>query len=306
MKRDHTNLKKTGRSYLARNYDGYLMMAPYLLLFFVFVMLPVLLAIVLSFTNYNVFQKPHFVGFANYYQLFFQDDVFTTTLQNTFLFSLIVGPLSYLLSLFFAWVINELSNPWRTLMTVLFYAPSLSGGAYAVWLIIFDGDNYGYLNSFLMRMGFIQEPIQWTTDPTYMMTVVIIIQLWMSMSTSFLVLRAGFNTIDRQYYEAANVDGIRNRWQELWYVTLPIMAPHLMLSAVLAITATFGSYQIAAIMTGFPSTNYATDTIMSHLQDYALIRNERGYAAAIATVLFVFSLLVNKLAQKAIGSIGKE
>lgn len=293
------------RRYMRRNGSGYLMMTPYLLIFAVFTVWPVLLSLLLSFTTYNVFEAPRFLGFDNYVDLFFRDQVFLTALQNTFLISLIVGPVGYLLSLFLAWMVNEYKNPWKTLLTVVFYAPTLSNAVFTIWLIVFDGDIYGYLNSFLLGLGFITEPIQWRTDPTYMMAVVIVVQLWVSLGTSFLTLRAGFNTVDRQYYEAAALDGVRNRFQELWYVTLPMMAPHLMLSAVLSITATFTTANVATVMTGFPSVNYATHTVMHHLQDYATIRYERGYASAIATVLFLMSLLMNKLAQKVIGRLGK-
>lgn len=291
--------------YLKRNGTGYLLMLPYLAVFAVFTVWPVVMSLVLSFTSYNVFEAPRFLGFDNYIDLFFRDTVFLTALQNTFLISLIVGPVGYLLSLFLAWMVNEYRNPWKTILTVIFYAPTLSNAVFTIWLIVFDGDIYGYLNSFLLNLGFITEPIQWRTDPTYMMAVVIVVQLWVSLGTSFLTLRAGFNTVDRQYYEAGAIDGIKNRFQELWYITLPMMAPHLMLSAVLSITATFTTANVATVMTGFPSVNYATHTVMHHLQDYATIRYERGYASAIATVLFLMSLLMNKLAQKAIDRIGK-
>ena len=291
--------------YLKRNGTGYLLMLPYLAVFAVFTVWPVVMSLVLSFTSYNVFEAPRFLGFDNYIDLFFRDTVFLTALQNTFIISLIVGPVGYLLSLFLAWMVNEYRNPWKTILTVIFYAPTLSNAVFTIWLIVFDGDIYGYLNSFLLNLGFITEPIQWRTDPTYMMAVVIVVQLWVSLGTSFLTLRAGFNTVDRQYYEAGAIDGIKNRFQELWYITLPMMAPHLMLSAVLSITATFTTANVATVMTGFPSVNYATHTVMHHLQDYATIRYERGYASAIATVLFLMSLLMNKLAQKAIGRIGK-
>ena len=291
--------------YLKRNGTGYLLMLPYLAVFAVFTVWPVVMSLVLSFTSYNVFEAPRFLGFDNYIDLFFRDTVFLTALQNTFLISLIVGPVGYLLSLFLAWMVNEYRNPWKTILTVIFYAPTLSNAVFTIWLIVFDGDIYGYLNSFLLNLGFITEPIQWRTDPTYMMAVVIVVQLWVSLGTSFLTLRAGFNTVDRQYYEAGAIDGIKNRFQELWYITLPMMAPHLMLSAVLSITATLTTANEATVMTAFTSDNYATHTVMHHLQDYATIRYERGYASAIATVLFLMSLLMNKLAQKAIGRIGK-
>ena len=293
------------QSYLRKNYQGYLLMLPYLAVFFLFTVWPVIMSIFYSFTSYNVFESPKFLGFENYVNLFFNDSVFLIAAQNTFQIAIIVGPVSYLLSLFLAWMVNEFKNPWKTILTVVFYAPTLSNAVFTIWLIVFDGDIYGYLNSFLLEFGFINDPIQWRSDPQYMMMVVIIVQLWVSLGTSFLTLRAGFNTVDRQYYEAASLDGIKNRFQELWFVTLPMMAPHLMLSAVLSITAAFTVSNVATVMTGFPYVNYATHTIMHHLQDYGTIRYQRGYASAIATVLFLFSLFANKLAQKIIGRIGK-
>lgn len=298
-------MTKIKRSCFKKDYQGYLMMLPYLAVFTLFTIWPVIMSLGLSFTTYNVFEMPRFLGFDNYVKLFFNDSVFLTAMQNTFLLAIIVGPLSYLLSLFLAWMVNEFKNPWKTILTVIFYMPTLSNSVFTIWLIIFDGDIYGYLNSFLIRTGIMNEPIQWTRDPKYMMLVVVIVQLWVSIGTSFLTLRAGFNTVDRQYYEAGSIDGIKNRFQELWFITLPMMAPHLMLSAVLAITATFSTAAVATTMTGFPSVNYATHTIMHHLQDYGTIRYERGYASAIATVLFLFSLGANKLAQMLISRVGK-
>lgn len=292
-------------SYIKKNYHGYLLMLPYLLIFFIFTVWPIISAMGLSFTSYNVFETPKFLGFDNYVQLFFKDDVFLIAMKNTILLAIVVGPISYLLSLFLAWCVNEFGNPWKTILTVVFYLPTLSQATFTIWLIVFDGDIYGYLNSLLIKAGFMSEPIQWLRDPKYMMTVVIIVQLWVSLGTSFLTLRAGFNTVDRQYYEAGSIDGIKNRFQELWFITLPMMVPHLLLSAILAITNVFTTATVATAMTGFPSVNYATHTIMHHLQDFAYIRYERGYACAIATILFLFSLAANKLSQKAINRVGK-
>ena len=290
---------------IRKNKTLYLFMLPFMLVFFIFTVWPVVFSFLLSFTSFNVFETPRFVGWDNYTRLFVGDEVFGIALNNTFVFAVVTGPVSYVLSLFFAWVINDLPKRIRSLMTLVFYIPSISGNIFAIWLIVFDGDIYGYLNSFLMRAGFIDDPIQWLKDPRFMMLVVIIVQLWISLGVSFLAMRAGFNTIDRQYYEAAAIDGIRNRYQELWHITLPMMKPHLMLSAVLSITAAFGSFQVASTMTGFPSVNYATHTIMHHMIDYGYLRFERGYAAAIATLLFAVSFLTNQLFQKLLGKVGK-
>ncbi len=284
---------------------AYTMCLPFMLIFLTFTIFPVIASVVLSFTRFNVLNAPVFIGFTNYTNLFFTDEIFTTAVQNTLVLALITGPLGYFLCFFLAWIIHDLPHRMRSLLTLVFYVPSIAGNVFAVWLIIFDGDIYGYLNSALLTLGFIKEPIQWLTDPRYMMAVVVIVQLWMSMGTSFLTMRAGFNTIGVQYYEAAAVDGIRNRWQELWFVTIPIMVPHLMLSAILSITATFSAYNVATVMTGFPSTNYATHTIMHHMIDYAYIRFDRGYACAIATILFLSCYALNLGIQKALRKVGR-
>ncbi len=285
--------------------QAYLLMLPFLVCFIMFTVWPVVYSLAMSFTNYNLFQRPEFVGFYNYYKLFFQDDIFLQSFQNTLLFGVITGPVGYVMCFFFAWVINELEPKYRSLMTLVFYAPSIAGNVFVIWLVIFNGDSYGYLNSLLSYLGVISSPIQWLSDPAYMMTAVIIVQLWISLGTSFLTLRAGFNTVDTTYYEAAAIDGIKNRWQELWYVTLPMMVPHLTLSAVLSITGAFASGNVAQVLTGFPSTNYATHMMIHHLLDYGTIRQERGYAAAIATVIFLLSVVFNKLFQKLLGRVGK-
>ncbi len=285
--------------------QAYLLMLPFLVLFCIFTVWPVIYSFFISLTDYNMFQKPNFVGIYNYYKLLFQDDIFIQSFQNTIKFAVIVGPVSYVMCFFFAWLINELPSKVRPLMTLVFYAPSIAGNVYLIWQIIFNGSSYGYLNSLLMSLGFISSPVQWLNDPTYMMGCVIIVQLWISLGTSFLTLRAGFATVDRTYYEAAAIDGVKNRWQELWYVTLPMMIPHLALSAVLSITATFAASDVAIVLTGFPSTNYATHMMIHHLRDYGIIRQERGYAAAIAVVIFVLSVTINKIVQKALGKVGR-
>lgn len=284
---------------------SYSMMLPFMLVFLTFTVFPVIASVVLGFTRFNVFSAPTFIGLTNYTNLFFTDEIFSTAVRNTLILALLTGPTGYFLCFFFAWAINDLPHRARSLLTLVFYAPSIVGNAFAVWLLIFDGDIYGYLNSLLMRLGAISEPIQWLTDPKYMMAVVVVVQLWLSMGTSFLTMRAGFNTVDRQYYEAAAVDGVRDRWQELWFVTIPIMVPHLMLSAVLSITSAFGAYNVATVMTGFPSTNYATHTIVHHMVDYAYIRFDRGYACAIATVLFAGCWLLNFVIGRALRKVGQ-
>lgn len=267
------------------------MMAPWLILFLVFTIIPVLAAMVLSFTSFNMLQMPKFVGIGNYLRLLLDDDVFVIALKNTLLFAVITGPIGYLMSFVFAWGINELNPRARTLLTLAFYSPTLCGNVYFIWKFIFDGDSYGLLNSTLMRFGLIKEPVAWLLDPTYNVNIMIVVILWMSAGTGFLTFIAGLQSMDRELYEAGALDGIRNRFQELWYITLPQMKPQLLLGAVFSISGAFSIGAQNAALTGFPSTDYSTHTILLHIQDYGYTRYEMGYASAITVVLFIMMLL---------------
>ncbi|MBD3919905.1 sugar ABC transporter permease [Paenibacillus sp. PR3] len=290
---------------LIKNKHYYILMSPYMLIFFAFTVIPVIISITLSFFYFNMLEFPRFIGWQNYSRLFLNDDVFMIAVKNTFLFAVISGPISYIACFLFAWIINELSPKVRAIMTLVFYAPSISGNVFFIWLIVFSGDRYGYLNGFLIKWGFILEPIQWLTNEKYILPIIMIVQLWLSLGTSFLAFIAGLQTIDKSLIEAGAIDGIRNRWQELWFITLPSMRPQLMFGAVMQITGSFAVADISIALAGFPSVNYAGHTIVTHLMDYGTIRFEMGYASAIATVLFVIMLGTNMLTQKLLRRVGE-
>lgn len=281
---------------------AYLMVAPFFILFFLFTIIPVVLSFLLSFTTFNLLEWPEFIFMDNYIRLFLDDEIFLIAIKNTLVFAAVTGPASYLLSLFFAWFINELRPKIRALVTLMFYAPSISGSVYLIWTVFFSSDQYGFANAWLMKLGMINKPVLWFQDEKYIFPLIIAVALWTSLGTSFLTLVAGFQVVDRTLYEAGAVDGIKNRWQELWFITLPTMRPQLMLSAILAITGSFGFGGVITALVGFPSPNYCAWTIVHHLEDYGGSRFEMGYASAIATVLFLMmigcNLLVNKLLRK--------
>lgn len=283
---------------------AYVLLAPFMIIFFMFTVFPVLMSIVLSFTQYNILEEPVFVGFKNYRDLFVNDDEFAIALRNTVVFALITGPVGYILSFFAAWIINEFRPVVRAILTFIFYVPTISGTVYTIWAIIFSGDMYGYANSFLMKLGIIDNPIEWFSTDIYILPLIIIVQLWMSMGSGFLVMRAGTASVDQQYYEAAAIDGVKNRFQEVFYITIPMMAPHLMTAAVLQITGMFANVGASIALAGFPSTNYAGHLIMTHLMDYSNYRVERGYASAISVVLFLLMIGINSLAVKALRKVG--
>ncbi|WP_183604671.1 carbohydrate ABC transporter permease [Paenibacillus phyllosphaerae] len=283
---------------------SYILMAPYMLLFAAFTILPVIMSIVISFTYFNLLEFPRFIGWQNYSRLFLEDDVFLTAIKNTLLFAAITGPVSYIACFVFAWIINELGPKLRAIMTLIFYAPSISGNVYFIWQIIFSGDRYGIANGFLIKLGIILEPIQWLKTEQYILPILILVQLWLSLGTGFLAFIAGLQTVDRTLYEAGAVDGVRNRWQELWFITLPSMRPQLMFGAVIQLTTSLAVADVSINLAGFPSVNYAAQTIVTHLIDFGTIRFEMGYASAIATVLFVIMLGTNLVIQRLLRKVG--
>lgn len=295
------NIFKTIR----KNKFCYLYLAPFFILFGIFVIAPVVMAIILSFTSYNLTQPPQFVGIANYTALFFSDTVFTKATVNTLTMAIVVGPFSYIGALILAWALNELSPKLRTALVFFIYAPSISGNAFIIWQLLFSGDQFGYINSLLLNWGLISEPIYFLFDTKYMMTVVIIVTMWMSMGTQFLSFVAGLQGLDHALFEAGCIDGIRNRWQELWFITLPQLKPQLMFGAVMSITGAFTVGKVGAMLCGNPSTEYAVHTLVNHMTDYATVKYEFGYACAIATLLFLAMIVCNELIKLLLKNVGR-
>ena len=294
------NLKKARRrAIMQEQLPSYIMLAPFFIFFLLFLVLPILSSMVLSFTNFDMINSPSFAGLGNYLRMFLDDDMFPVVFKNTLLFAIICGPAGFLLSFVLAWFINEFSPIVRTLLSFMFYAPALVGNAYFIWTVAFSSDSYGYVNSALLSLGLITEPVTWLSTAEYIKPIVIVVQLWSSMGVSFLSNISGLQNVNQELYEAGSIDGIRNRWQELWYITLPTMKHMLLFSAVMQISSAFSISAIAIQLAGFPSVGYAADTIVSHMRDLGTVRYELGYASAVAVVLFlmmiVFRLIVGKL-----------
>ena len=290
---------------IKRNKASYMLLAPYFIMFFFFTVLPVVMSVSFSFTYYNMLEMPEFIGWKNYIKLFLEDDIFLKALKNTMILAVITGPVSYFLCLLFAWIINEFKGWLRAFLTLIFYAPSICGNAYVVWNLILSGDRYGYLNGILMKLGILDEAIIWMKTEKYVLPFLIVVQLWLSLGTGFLSFIAGLQTVDNSLYEAAALDGVKNRWQELWYVTLPAMKPQLMFGAVMQITQAFAIADVSIQLAGNPSVNYSGATVVTHLLDYGTVRFEMGYASAIATVLFLLMVGSNLLVQRLLRRVGE-
>lgn len=283
------NSKRVGRRSHS-NKNGYLFVLPYALLFVIFILAPVVIAVILSFTNFNTIQKPEYKGLLNYINLITSDDTFMKfVLPNTVKYTLIVGVGGYILSFLLAWALANMTKGPRTIFALILYSPSMTSGVAmsVLWKILFTGDQTGYINSWLMNLGIINEPIIWLSNAKFLLPIVIIIGLWSSMGVGFLAILAGLLNVDESLYEAAAIDGVKNRFQEMIYVTIPSMKPQMLFAAVMQIVGAFQNGQISTLLAGNPTPGYSAQLIVNHIEDYGFIRYEMGYAAAISVVLLL-------------------
>jgi multiple sugar transport system permease protein len=290
------------RNWLDWEGSAYAFISPYAVLFLIFIVIPVAAAILLSFTYFDTIQFPHFIGLRNYITLVTQDDVFMKyVLPNTIEFAVIVGPGGYALAFLLAWMLAQLPRLPRTVLALILYSPSMTSSVTmaVVWQTLFSGDQNGYLNSFLLNMGIIQEPVQWLQSPQFLMPIMIVVTLWSSMGVGFLAMLAGILDINPELYEAAAMDGMSSRWQEIFYVTIPSMKPQMLFGAVMAIVGTFQAGAIGVALSGAnPTPQYAGQLIVNHVEDYGFLRYEMGYAAAVSVVLLLMVLFFTRLANR--------
>lgn len=298
--------KNLFQKWLEKEGSAYGFLSMYALMFIIFIVVPVLVAILLSFTVFDTIQFPKFNGLSNYIVLLTQDDIFMKyVLPNTIKFSVIVGPGGYVVAFFLAWVLAQLPKVSRSILALILYSPSMTSGVTisAVWLTFFSGDQNGYFNSLLLGMSLIQEPVQWLKSPEYLMTIMIIVTLWGSMGVGFLAMLAGILEINPELYEAGSLDGISNRFQEIIYITIPSMKPQMLFGAVMAIVSTFQAGAIGVTLSGGnPTPQYAGQLIVNHIEDFGFLRYEMGYAAAVSVALLLMVLLFARLATKLFGS----
>lgn len=296
--------KKSFAYTLKSRWQLWVLAGPFLLLFFLMTVLPVLSSIVLSFTSFDMVSMPSFTGFANYIRMFLHDDIFPTVFKNTILLAILTGPAGFILSFVLAWFINEFKPLARTIFSFMFYAPSLAGGVF-IWQIAFSSDAYGYVNSLLLSFGIIQEPIAWLSSSSWIVPIVVMVQIWSGLGVSFLANLSGLQNVNNELYEAGALDGIRNRWQELWYITLPGMKHMLLFSAVMQIAGSFSISGIIQQLAGYPTVNYAADTIVSYLSDVGNVKYEMGYASALSVILFLMMIITRAVTNRLLNKTGR-
>lgn len=290
-------------SEIKRHKISYLFLAPFLLLFTFFIIVPIITSIALSFSYYNILESPRFIGFSNYKLLFVDDDIFMQAVGITLKFAFITGPVGYVMAFLLAWLISQIPIKYRFFYTLCFYTPSITSATAmsVVWLYMFAGDRKGLLNNWLIQIGLLDEPFLYLQDIRSIVPVIIIVSLWMSMGVGFLAFLAGLQNVPKDLYEAGAIDGIRNRWQQLFYITVPAVKPQLLFGAIMQVVSSLQVFDISVQLVGLPSPLYAGHTILTHLFDYAFIRFEMGYASAIAVVLFLLMMGLNRLIFNVLG-----
>lgn len=275
------------------------MVGPYFLMFAVFIVLPILIAVVLSFTYFDTINSPEFIGFDNYINIFTTDAEFSRyILPNTLKYAFIVGPIGFSLSFFMAWVLAQLPAGPRKYFALLLYTPSMVGPILVaiLWKSIFSGNESGYLNVFLLSMEFIDKPIQFLQSPEYLLNIMIFVSLWSSMGIGFLSMLAGVLNTNKDLYEAGKIDGIRNRFQEIFYITIPSMKPQMLFGSVMAIVGAFSMGEIGVQLSGAnPTPQYSGSLIVNHIADYGFLRSNMGYAAALSVILFIIIFAFSRL-----------
>lgn len=300
------DLKKQRRKdKILSNMVYYFMLAPFLVLFVLFTVLPVISSVVLSFFDFDAVSTPRFIGLDNYLRMFVQDDVFPKALSNTLVLAIITGPFGFLIAFMLAWMVNEFGPTIRTLLSFMFYAPALAGNVFFIWQILFSGDAYGYINSTLLSWGLIIEPVQWLKNPSYALPIICIVQLWMSMGVTFLSNISGLQNVNPELYEAGAIDGVKNRWHELWYITIPSMKSILMFGVVMQIQSAFSIALVPITLCGYPSINNSADTLVALITDVGTSRYEMGYAAAISVILFIMMFATKSLLGKLVNMAGR-
>lgn len=297
------NKQKTGNFFT--RYSHWILLSPFLLLFLTLIILPIICAIGLSFTDFNGMETPDITWLDNYIRIFSKDSVFMQKiLPNTIIYAVLVGPGGFILAFVMAWLLSQLDDLPRTILAVILYLPSMTAGVTVstVWAVIFSGDRTGYLNSLLLRLNLIQSPITWLQNEDTLMPIMIIVALWSSMGIGFLSILSGIMNVNKELYEAARLDGVKNRVQEALYVTVPSIRPQLLFGAVMAVVNAFNSAGLGVQLSGSnPTPGYAGSIIVNHIDDFGFIRYEMGYAAALSVVLLLIISLASKIAYKLFG-----
>lgn len=269
---------------------GFAWIQSWLLGFLLFSAIPIGIAIYLSFTNWRGGGSPEWVGGANYARIFTKDPIFWQSMKVTFVFVIIYVPLSLIIGLGSAMLMNQRFVGVSVFRTIYYLPSVLSGVAVAVlWGFVFHRD-FGMLNGLLDLVGV--PPIAWVNSAKWVVPAIVIMQLW-GVGASIIIYLGGLQGIPTELYESAALDGA-GWWRTFWSVTLPMMTPVILLQLIMGLIGSFQIFTQAFIMTG-GGPDYGSYFFSLYIYDTAFKNLEIGYACALSMVLFVVILIITAL-----------
>lgn len=286
---------------LRKMMPGYLFILPAVLLISVFVFLPIIASLFLSFTQYNVLQPPKWVGLNNYYRLIFEDPLFWIAVRNTVLYVAGTVPVCVMISLLLAvWVDSVKIRFMKYLFRTVYFLPTITAivAISVVWKWLYAGGTYGLINFVLMKLGI--PPVDWLTNPHTTLPAIMVMSIWGGVGYNFIIFLAGLQGIPRTIYEAAEIDGASG-FRNFWHITLPLLRPAIVFVVLMSVIGSFQVFDQVYILT--QGTEYVGGvlhsalTIVTYLYERGFERFEMGYASAIAYMLFflVFALTLFNL-----------
>ncbi len=268
---------------------GWLFVSPALIGFGIFTFGAILYSLYLSFTDYDMFGIPEWVGLENYIKAFTNDEYFYQYFGNTFYFAIVLVPVVLVISLFLAILINKKVGKLTKAYRVALFLPSITStvAVSMVWLWIFNPD-MGILNNFLTAIGF-HNPPMWLSDPEWSKPALIIMRVWQMSGYYMLLFLAGLQTIPETLYEAAEVDGASS-WQRFTRITVPMLSNTTFVVVILLIIESFNMFESIFVMTeGGPLGS--TSTIMYYIYEQGFMSYNMGYASALAWIFFALILV---------------
>jgi multiple sugar transport system permease protein len=276
---------------------GWLLASPWIIGFVAFTVGPMLYSLFLSFTNYDMFNKPGWIGLANYSKLFTGDYLVPQAFKVTLTYTCASVSVNLVLGLLIALLLNQKIKLLGFFRTV-FYLPSILPyiATLFMWMLVFNTD-FGLINSVIRFFG-LKGP-NWLGDPHWALSALIVISVW-GVGKDMLIYLAGLQGVPTQFYEAAELDGA-SAWTSFWKITIPMISPVIFFNLVIGIINSLQAFNTAYIMTEGGPVN-STYFYMLHIYYKAFEDYQMGYSSALAWILFIITILFTFLIFKWIGS----
>ena len=268
---------------------SYIFVAPAVLLFFIFVVGPLITSFYWSFTEYDAIHAPKWVGLDNYKNIFFNDPRFWKSIRNTIFYTLGVIPPVVVLSLLLAIAVDQQIR-FKNFFKVIYFIPSVTSviALSVIWKWLFAGEKYGLINHILIRVGL--QPVDWLMSPVWTLPAIMIMSIWAGLGYNMILFLAGLQTIPKTVYEAADIDGA-NVFDKFWHITLPLLKPFTVFVVIIGFITSFQVFERIYIMTqsefGIGGVLDSALTVVAYLYDMGFRKFKMGYASALGYIIFV-------------------